>query len=257
MKNYEFLQYENNDGIAWVRINRPEVRNALNKATLLELIDVFSAINGDESVNVVLFTGNGKCFVGGADMKEIVDMPPFEYMEYGDLYARLNKLIRENSKPVIGVVNGHAMGGGNILIMSADIIVASERAKFCCPEIHLGIFGGAALLPSVVGRYRAAELVLLGEAYTAEQAREMGIVNKVVAPEELEQTALEYATKINAKSPSAVRMAKKALIAGALYDINTSADMQLPLLAMLYAGHDQKEGMNAFFEKRDPQWTGK
>lgn len=254
---YKYLEYSVKEGVAWVVINRPEQRNALNKETLQELIDAFGAVDRDETVRAAVLTGNGKVFVGGADLREMADMTAFEYMEFGSVYAVLNKAIRENSKPVIGMANGHAMGGGNVLLLSCDMIVASERAKFALPEINLGIFGGAFLLPTLVGRFRAAELVLLGEAYSARQAQEMGIVNKVVPLEALESSVTELVGKIKVKSPSAVRMAKKALLAGLLHDINTAADMQLPLLALLYGGRDQKEGMNAFFEKRDPAFTGK
>lgn len=253
---YKYLEYTNDDGIAWVYINRPEQRNALCKDLLFELIDVFKKIHKDESVRVGILSGNGSVFIGGADLKEMVAMNPFEYMEFGNIYAELNKAIGENSKPIIGAVNGHALGGGNVLVMSADIIVAAENAKFALPEINLGIFGGAAIMPSIVGKYRAAELVLLGEAYTAKDAHEMGIVNKVVPLEKLTETVTEIAEKIKEKSPLAIKTAKQALIAGSIYDINTASSFQLPLMAMLYSSHDQKEGMNAFFEKRNPEFKG-
>lgn len=253
---YKYLEYTNDNGTAWVYINRPEQRNALCKDLLLELIHVFKEIDKDESVRVAILSGKGSVFIGGADLKEMVDMNPFEYMEFGNIYSTLNNAIKENSKPVIGAVNGHALGGGNVLIMSADIIVAAENAKFALPEIHLGIFGGAAIMPSIVGKYKAAELVLLGEAYTAKDAQGMGIVNKVVPLEELESTVIEIAEKIKGKSALAIKTAKKALLAGSIYDVNTASNFQLPLMAMLYASHDQKEGMNAFFEKRMPEFKG-
>mgnify|MGYP002616897494 CR=1 FL=1 len=180
-----------------------------------------------------------------------------DYLDYGNLYNVLNRLIRENSKPVIGAVNGHALGGGNVLVLSCDIIVASERAKFAVPEINLGIFGGASVLPRIVGRYQAAEMVLFGEAYTAQRGYELGIVNKVVAPEEVVSTAAALAESIKAKSPLAVRMAKRALTVGNQYEPGAASEMQLPLMSLLYSGHDQKEGMQAFFEKREPQYTGR
>lgn len=254
---YKYLEYKYDGGTAWVYINRPEQRNALNKETLFELIDVFKVIDNDDNIRVAILTGNGKTFVGGADLKEMVDMNAFDYLEFGSIYAKLNKAIRENSKPVIGAANGHALGGGNVLIMSSDIIVAAESAKFALPEINLGIFGGAALMPGIVGRYRASELVLLGGAYTAQRAYEMGIVNRVVPLEQLIETVADIANKIKEKSPSAIKMAKKALSAGLLYDINTATDIQTPLMALLYSGNDQKEGMNSFFEKRKPVFTGK
>lgn len=255
--DYQYIKYENDLGTAWVTINRPEQRNALNRETLLELIDVFQAIDKDDSVRVAILTGAGKVFVGGADLKELSVMSALDYLDYGNLYNVLNGAIRENSKPVIGAVNGHALGGGNVLILSCDIIVASERAKFAVPEINLGIFGGASVFPRIIGRYQAAELVFLGEAYTAQRAYELGIVNRVVAPEEVLSTATAFADKIKEKSPLAIRMAKRALTIGNTYEPGTASEMQLPLMSLLYSGHDQKEGMQAFFEKRTPNYTGK
>ena len=255
--DYQYLKYQLRDGIAWVTINRPEQRNALNRATLLELIDAFKRVDADEDVRVAILTGAGKVFVGGADLNELSVMSALDYLDYGNLYNVLNRLIREGGKPVIGAVNGHALGGGNVMILSCDIIVASERAKFAVPEINLGIFGGASVLPRLVGRYQAAEMVLLGEAYTAQKAYELGLVNRVVPPEEVVSTAQSIAEGIRAKSPLAVRMAKRALILGNQYEPGAASEMQLPIMSLLYSGHDQKEGMRAFFEKRAPEYTGR
>lgn len=255
--SYKYIEYKVEEGIAWVIINRPEQRNALNRETLLELIDAFRAVDADESARVAILTGNGKVFVGGADLKELQVMSALDYLEYGNLYNVLNGLIRENSKPVIGAVNGHALGGGNVMVMSCDIIVASERAKFAVPEINLGIFGGASVLPRIIGRNQAAELVFLGEAYTAQKAHELGIVNRVVAAEEVLPTAVSIAESIKAKSPLAIRMAKRALILGNQYEPGAASEMQLPIMSLLYSGHDQKEGMTAYFEKRSPEYTGR
>ena len=255
--DYQYLKYELRDGIAWVTINRPEQRNALNRATLLELIDAFRRVDADEGVRVAILTGAGKVFVGGADLNELSVMSALDYLDYGNLYNVLNRLIREGGKPVIGAVNGHALGGGNVMILSCDIIVASERAKFAVPEINLGIFGGASVLPRLVGRYQAAEMVLLGEAYTAQKAYVLGLVNRVVPPEEVVSTAQSIAEGIRAKSPLAVRMAKRALILGNQYEPGAASEMQLPIMSLLYSGHDQKEGMRAFFEKRAPEYTGR
>lgn len=255
--DYQYLKYEIKDNVAWVTINRPEQRNALNRATLLELIDAFQRVDADETVRVAVLTGAGKVFVGGADLNELSAMSALDYLDYGNLYNVLNRLIREGSKPVIGAVNGHALGGGNVMILSCDIIVASERAKFAVPEINLGIFGGASVLPRLVGRYQAAELVLLGEAYTAQRACEMGLVNRVVPPEEVIPTAQSIADGIRAKSPLAIRMAKRALTLGNQYEPGAASEMQLPIMSLLYSGHDQKEGMRAFFEKRAPEYTGR
>ncbi len=255
--DYKYLKVTQEGPVAIVSINRPEQRNALNTETLYELIDAFTCIDRDASVRAAILTAVGKAFVGGADLKEMVHMDSMDYMAFGSIYTKLNKSIRENKKPVIAAVNGLAFGGGNVMLLSADIVLASEKAKFGLLEINLGIFGGAYLMPSLIGRYRASELVLTGDVYTAQQAYEMGIVNHVLPPDELMPAAMEMAKKISAKAPAAVAFAKKSLLNGTKYDVDTACDMQLPLMSILYSGHDQKEGMNAFFEKREPQYTGR
>lgn len=255
-KNIDFSIKEN---VAWVYINRPEQRNALNSETMKELVEIFQAIDDNDDVRVAVFSGHGKVFIGGADLKEMSHLTALEYMEFGNTYIQLNKLIRENSKPVIGMVNGHALGGGNVVLLSCDMIIAVDKAKFGVPEINFGIYGGANVLPSMVGRQRAAELAYLGELYTAQRAYEMGIVNKVVPAEELLPTVEGVIKVICSKSPLAIKMAKKALNASARlqYDIATASELHLPMISILYSGHDQKEGMGAFLEKRDPVFTGK
>ena len=208
---YKFLEYKNDAGIARVNINRPDKRNALCQELIEELIDVFTAIDVDEAVKVVILTGNGKTFVAGADIEAMSRLDAPGYIDYGGLFNKLVKTVRENNKPVIAAVNGFAFGGGNVLALACDIIVAAENAKFSQPEIHLGIFGGGALLPQLVGRYRAAEIVLLGDAYTAQEAYEMGLANKVVPLEELEETVVVMASKICSKSPLAVKLGKKTI----------------------------------------------
>jgi len=254
---YKYVDFKNDNGTAWVYINRPEQRNALCKELLIELVDVFKKIDKDDAIRVAVLTGTGKVFIGGADIKEMVDMTSFEYMEYGNLMYSLVNAIRENSKPVIGAANGHAFGGGNVVILASDMIVASENAKFSQPEIHLGIFGGSVLMAKLVGRYRAAEIAFLGERYSAQRAYEMGLVNKVVPDQSLEDEVKAIAEKIKAKSPLAIKFAKKAVLAGMLYDLNSAGDYQHSLLSMLYSGHDQKEGMRSFIEKTTPEFTGK
>lgn len=254
---YQYFELRIEDGIAWVYINRVDKRNALCRGLLEEAISLFQELDKDDKVRVIILTGNGKTFVAGADIQEMSAMNPVEYLDYGKVYGRLNAAVRENSKPVIGAINGVALGGGNILALSCDIIVAADNAKFALPEIHLGIFGGGALMPRVVGRYRASELVLLGEAYSANEAMEMGLVNKVVPLEELKPTVLEMANKIKAKSQLAVKLAKQAILSGFYYDFKSATEYQLALMAVLYGGHDQKEGMEAFLEKRAPVFTGR
>lgn len=254
--NYEFIEYKNMEGIARVNVNRPEKRNSLSQGLIEELVSVFEKINEDDTVRVVILTGNGKTFVAGADIEKMSKLDAPSYMEYGGLFNKMIKTIRENNKPVIAAVNGAAFGGGNVLALACDILVAADIAKFSQPEIHLGIFGGGALLPQLIGRYRAAEIVLLGDAYTAQEAREMGLVNKVVPLEELENTAVSMAKKICAKSPLAIKLGKKTVLTGTYNNLNTATDHNLALMSVMFGSKDQKEGMNSFLEKRTPVFTG-
>lgn len=255
--NFVYIDFQVKGRVAWVFLNRPEQRNALNTGALLELIEAFRLVDTTDDIGAAVLSGHGPVFVGGADLKEISRMNAMDYLEFGGHFNTLNRSIRENSKPVVGMINGHALGGGCILSMSPDIVIVSDKAKFGLPEINLGIFGGGFIMPRLVGRYRAAEIVLLGETYTAQEALEMGLVNRVVSREALLTTVEEYTAKLCSKSPLALKMAKKALAAGNLYNINTASEIQLPLMSMLFGGQDQKEGMQAFLEKRSPCYTGK
>jgi enoyl-CoA hydratase len=254
---YQFFEVHHDNGTAWVHINRTDKRNALCRALLEEAIGIFHNLGDDPGVRVIVLTGNGKTFVAGADIQEMSTMTSLGYLEYGKIYSTLNSAIRDNPKPVIGAINGVAFGGGTILALSCDVLVASEQAKFALPEIHLGIFGGGALMPKLVGRYRASEMILTGDAYSAADAFSMGFVNKVVPAEKLYETTRELVEKIKTKSPSAVRLAKQAILNGFYYDFHSATNYQQALMAVLYGGHDQKEGMEAFLNKRTPVFTGK
>lgn len=254
--SYMFFEVKHEAQVAWVHINRTDKRNALCRSMLVEAAAIFQQLDADPDVRVIVLTGNGKTFVAGADITEMSTMGSLEYLDFSKLYTVLNSAIRDNTKPVIGAINGVAFGGGTILALSCDILIASEYAKFALPEIHLGIFGGGGLMPKLIGRYRAAEMILTGDAYSAEAAFNMGIVNKVVPAGELLAAAKELADKIKSKSPSAVRCAKQAILSGFYYDFHSATNYQQALMAALYGGHDQKEGMDAFLSKRIPQFTG-
>jgi enoyl-CoA hydratase/carnithine racemase len=253
---HPFVQVKTEGALGWVTVNRPEKRNALCTPLLQELLEVFQGLDRDPAVRVILFTGSGKTFIAGLDLEEMAALAPPGYMKIGSLLMQVAKTIREVSKPVIGVINGHAYGGGNAMAMACDLILASEDARFGQQEINVGIFGGAYILPKLVGRCRAAEIVLLGESFSAQEALQMGLVNRVVPADQLERVAREMAQKFLTKSPLALAMAKKALLAGFNHDLDTATAYQTALMAVLYGSHDQREGMEAFLAKRPPRFTG-
>ena len=253
---YRFVQLKIADGIAMVIVNRPEKRNALCPQMIMELLEIFKHLDTNKDARVVIFTGVGKTFIAGLDLEEMVSMEPPAYMEFGASMMQVAKTIREISKPVIGVINGHAFGGGNAMVMACDLVIASEKAQFGQQEINVGIFGGAYILPKLVGRCRAAEIVMLGESFSAQEAFRMGLVNRVVPQDQLEREADEIAQKLLSKSSLALKVAKKAMLAGFNYDLEMATSYQIALMAILYGSHDQREGMEAFLAKRKPSFIG-
>jgi len=254
---YKFLQVKTADNIGRVIVNRPEKRNALCAQLLKELLEAFQNLDSSGEANVIVFTGNGKTFISGLDLEEMKSMTPPDYMEYGALLMKAVKTIREVSKPVIGAINGHAFAGGNAMAMACDIIIASEQAQFGQQEINVGIFGGAYILPKLIGRCRAAEMVMMGESFSAREFLNMGLVNRVVPSDQLERAVEEISKKLLAKSPLALKIAKKSLLAGFNYDLEMATAYQVALMAVLYGSHDQREGMEAFLAKRPPNFLGR
>lgn len=253
---FKWLKVIKDGEIARVIVNRPEKRNALCAQLLRELRTAFEALGADKGTRVIVFTGTGKTFIAGLDVQEMAALTPPGYMEYGSLFMHAVKTIREVSKPVIGAINGHAYGGGNSMAMACDLIIASETARFGQQEINVGILGGAYILPKLVGRCRAAEIIMTGEAFSAQDALRMGLVNRVVPPDQLEQAVEEMARKLLAKSSLSLAMAKKAMLVGFSHDLEVAAAYQTALMAVLYGSHDQREGMEAFLAKRPPRFTG-
>ena len=232
---YQKLIVERQDGIGVIRINHPDALNALNTLVLSELGKAFDAFAADESVEVVVLTGEGRAFVAGADIAEM--MP----------------------QPVIAAVNGFALGGGCELAMACDIRIASSKAKFGQPEVGLGItpgFSGTQRLPRLVGLGKAKELIYTAAVIPADEACRIGLVNRVVEPGALMDEALALAAAIASKARLAVRYAKEAINRGIETDIETGIDMETSLFGLCFATHDQKEGMAAFLQKRKPDFTG-
>jgi len=254
---YKNLLLNVEDKIAVLTINRPEALNALNTELLMELDSAFEELEKDREVHVVVLTGQGKAFVAGADIAEMKDKTVEEAREFSQLGSRIFRKIELMNKPVIAAVNGFALGGGCELSMACDIIIASEKAKFGQPEVGLGItpgFAGTQRLARIVGVKKAKELIFTGAVIDAEEAARIGLVNKVVRPEELLDHAVEMAKTISSKGQIAVRYAKAAINRGIEADIDTGNAIEADLFAMCFANEDQKEGMTAFLEKRKAEF---
>ena len=249
------------NGIATITINRPKALNALNLDTVTELKDAIEKIAVDKAVKVVVITGAGeKSFVAGADIKEMATKTPAEGREWGQFGQNVFTEIENMPQPVIAAINGFCLGGGCELSCACDIRYAAENAKFGQPEVGLGItpgFGGTQRLTRVVGRGQAKELIYTGGMIGAEEAKAIGLVNKVVPQEELMPTVLKLAGKIAKNAPVAVQLSKAALNRGINCDVVTGIAYEAEVFGLCFSTNDQKEGMAAFVEKRKPTFEGK
>lgn len=249
--NNILLEKEGNIGI--LTIQREEALNALNRQLLSELNEAIDHVNEDESIYVLVITGKGKAFVAGADIAEMKDLNHVEGREFAALGINCFRKIELMEKPVIAMVNGYALGGGCELAMSCDIRIASEKALFGQPEVGLGItpgFSGSQRLPRLVGLAKAKELIFTANNIGADQALEIGLVNKVVNKDELLEKTMEMANKIASNGQLAVRYSKNAINRGIETDIETGIALEREYFGLCFASLDQKEGMTAFMEKR-------
>lgn len=257
---FENLKYRKEGCVGILTLSRPKFLNALNSKLLYELRDALDMINADEDVYVLVITGDGKAFVAGADISEMKDFNSEEGHAWGELGSSVFKKIEEMKIPTIAAVNGFALGGGCELAMSCDIRIASETAKFGQPEVGLGItpgYSGCVRLPRLIGIAKAKELIFSGDYITAAEAEKFGLVNMVVPAGELMDKAFELAVKIASRAQLAVRYSKLAVNKSMETDINTAIVFENQVFALCFATEDQKEGMNAFIEKRSPSFKTK
>ncbi len=257
----ELVLMEKTPPLAILTIHRPKALNALNSKVLAALEKALDQVNEDEEVRVVIITGAGeKAFVAGADIAEMSGMSPLEgtnFSRYGQLVFRK---VQELKKPVIAAVNGYALGGGSELALSCDFAYASENAKFGLPEVTLGIFpgfGGTQRLPRLIGKGRAKELILTGKMISAQEALEMGIVNKVVPLEQLMDAVRDVALQIAKNGPIALAVAKDLVDVGYDIPLDDGCILESRSFGMCCATEDKKEGMTAFLEKRKPVFKGR
>jgi enoyl-CoA hydratase len=240
--------------IAVATINRPKALNALNSEVLTDLDELVSAVKADADIRALVITGSGeKAFVAGADIGEMSTLTKEGGEAFGKHGNNVFRAIETLPIPTIAAVNGFALGGGCELALSCDIILASEKAKFGQPEVGLGItpgFSGTQRLPRRVGVAKAKELIFSGKMIKADEAKEIGLVNAVYAPEALMDSALEMAKSFTKNAPIAVKYAKACIDRGMQMDIDDGIAVENELFAMCFATADQKEGMGAFLEKR-------
>jgi len=260
MSNYETILIEKRASVALLTINRPDKLNALNSKIHAEGIAALDELKKDEAVRVLVITGAGeKSFIAGADISEFAGQTA--HTQRNLFYERtLFNSLDTFPKPVIAMINGFCLGGGCELALACDIRTASERARFGQPEINLGIIpggGGTQRLTRLVGEGKAMEMILTGDMIDAAAALNLGLVNHVFAPEELETKTLEMANKIAEKSPIALQMAKEAVKLASRSNLDEGLRREVDLFAVCFSTEDKEEGVNAFLEKRKPVFKGR
>jgi enoyl-CoA hydratase len=251
---------ERGGAIATVTVNRPQVLNALDDATIGELIDAFGALRVDRALRCVILTGAGeKAFVAGADIAAMAGLTAEQALAFAERGHQLGVDIEALPAPVIAAVNGFALGGGLELALACDFALASSNAKLGLPEVGLGIipgFGGTQRLTRRIGIAAARELIYSGAVITAEEALRLGIVNAVTAPADLASAARTLAEKIAGRAPLAVAAAKQAIAQGADLPLGQALALERELFAGLFETADRREGMQAFLEKRSARFEG-
>jgi len=252
------LNVENH--IGKITISNPPTLNALNSLIIKELGQAIDVVAANSDIYVLIITGDGRSFVAGADISEMVNLDSELGKAFGETGSVVFRKIEKLKKPVIAAVNGFALGGGCELALSCDIRIASENAKFGQPEVGLGIcpgFSGTVRMAKLLGSGKAKELIFTGKVIGAAEALEIGLVNSVVKQEEIMDKAMEMAGMIAAKAPFAVKYSKEAINNAMDFDSEKSIEMENILFGKCFSTEDQKEGMAAFLAKRKPLFTNK
>lgn len=258
---FENLLVENIGAVRRITVNRPDKLNALNAKTLAELADAFGDAGRDESVRVVILRGAGeKAFVAGADISELAVVTPVQARDFARRGQHTMRVVETLGKPVIAQINGYALGGGMELALACHLRIASSKARLGQPEINLGVlpgFGGTQRLLRVTGRGVALELCLTGAQVDAARAYELNLVNRVVAPEELEAAVMQLAEQLAASAPEGLRGILDAIVLGGEADLVTALDYEAQAFATVAATEDMREGTKAFLERRKASFSGK
>ncbi len=259
---FEHVLYEKSDSISVITLNRPAKLNALIHKMIREVQAALDDVAEDESVRAVILKGAGRAFCSGDDMKDMVDvLRPLPRQGKEDFrpegYHSLVIALRELRKPVIACVHGYALGAGFELALACDFVLAEESAKFGMVLITRGMVGGTYLLPRLVGLRRATELVLLGETFDAKRAETLGLINRVVPLEDLEQETMKLARCLAESPTAAIGLAKVAMNRGLDMSLREGMEYQGLALALSIMTEDFTEGVAAFLEKRPPKYSGK
>ena len=260
MSNYESITVEKRGPVAVLTINRPDKLNALNRSVHAEGVAALDDLRTDDSVRVLVITGAGpKSFIAGADISEFEGQTPVTQRDLFHERTFFNT-IDAFPKPVIAMINGFCLGGGNELALACDIRICSENARFSQPEINLGIMpggGGTQRLTRLIGEGRAMELILSCDMIDAETAHRFGLVNHVFPADELEAKTMDFAARIADKAPIALQLCKEAVKFASRSNLDEGLRREVDLFAICFSTEDKQEGVSAFLEKRKPAFKGK
>jgi enoyl-CoA hydratase len=255
------LRYTSADGVATITLDQPDTRNALSDDLLDDLLAAFASARDDDAVRCVVLTSSHETvFSSGGNLADFAADVPLAHKHRGiERFPRLFRLIGELGKPTLCAANGHVLAGALGLALACDLIVAREGVRFGTPEINVGVFPFMimALIYRNVGRKKTTELLLLGEQISAEEAERIGIVNRVVPAGEFDAFVADWAAQLAAKSPVLMRMGKDAMFRQQDMAFDEALDFLRAQLAIAFATDDIQEGVKAFFEKRDPVWSGR
>jgi enoyl-CoA hydratase len=254
---HELIFVEARDRVGVVTLNRPEARNALNNQMVHDLLNALEGLDRDPAVGAMVLWGNDRAFAAGADIKEMAEKDAGEMMasDFIQAFGRITSI----AKPLIAAVSGWALGGGCELALACDLIVASETARFGQPEITIGAIpgaGGTQRLPRVVGKYVAMEMILNNRILSAQEAQQLGMVNLVVPVERCLEESINLAREIAARAPLAARAATRMIDQAVDRALEGGLEQERQAFFEVFASRDRSEGMNAFVERREPQWTG-
>ncbi len=256
---YETIVVETSEHVGIIRLDRPEALNALNSKLLEELVDALRAMDGNDKIRAIILTGSEKAFAAGADIREMAEKS-FVDVFTKDLFGPEAEAIMAIRKPIIAAVSGYALGGGCELAMMCDIIIAADNARFGQPEVNLGVLagiGGTQRLTHAIGKAKAMDMHLTGRFMEAEEAERAGLVSRVVPAKKLMEEAMAVAQKIAEKSPITTIAIKEAVNRAFEVPLREGLLFERRLFQSMFATEDQKEGMAAFLEKREPEFRGR
>lgn len=258
MNRFEYIETSIHGSKAVIELNRPRQLNALNRKMVSEIVEAMEEFDRDEEVRVIVLTGKGHSFSAGADIDEMADDDPIR-LELLNQFADWDRLSLIK-KPIIGAVKGFVFGGGFELALCCDILIAAAGTEFSFPEVSIGVMpgaGGTQRLTKLAGRTKAIEWLWTGERIQAEEALKHGVINKIVAPELLIEETLKFADRIAKQPPLSIRLIKDSVNKAVDYSLYEGMQYERKNFYLLFASQDQKEGMNAFIEKRKPNYKGK